>query len=88
MATGRTISASFLTDLDHRVIELCEPISLSIYNSIPMDEFKAEQKQTSAKNSSALDISEFYFSKSFKFIKAVSVGIIRIFPSLISLCPW
>ncbi len=30
MATGRTISASFLTDFDKKVIELCEKISYKI----------------------------------------------------------
>ncbi len=34
MATGRTISASFLTDFDNKVIELCEKISDTIFNSI------------------------------------------------------
>jgi len=34
MATGRTISASFLTDFDKKVIELCEKISDTILNSI------------------------------------------------------
>jgi len=34
MATGRTISASFLTDFDKKVIELCEKISETIFNSI------------------------------------------------------
>ncbi len=34
MATGRTISASFLTDFDKKVIELCEKISDRIFNSI------------------------------------------------------
>ncbi|HGJ65826.1 TPA: hypothetical protein ENS27_10610 [bacterium] len=42
MATGRTISASFLTDLDRQVIELCESISKTIYDSIPSNELKKE----------------------------------------------
>ena len=45
MATGRTISASFLTDLDRKVIELCEAISKTIYDSIPSSEFKNEFKK-------------------------------------------
>ena len=55
MATGRTISASFLTDLDHRVIELCESISLAIYNSISKNEFKAEFKKEYGKISYTRD---------------------------------
>ncbi|KPK96058.1 hypothetical protein AMJ80_02185 [bacterium SM23_31] len=35
MATGRTVSASFLTELDERVIELCNIISQEIQNNIP-----------------------------------------------------
>ena len=34
MATGRTISASFLTDLDTKIIEFCNSISELILNSI------------------------------------------------------
>ena len=34
MATGRTISASFLTDLDNKVIKFCNSISELIFNSI------------------------------------------------------
>ena len=44
MATGRTISASFLTNLDRKVIELCEAISIVILDSIVKDEFKKEFK--------------------------------------------
>ncbi|HOV32176.1 MAG TPA: hypothetical protein PLX23_02280 [Candidatus Hydrogenedens sp.] len=40
MATGRTISASFLTELDHKVIELCDLISKAIYDLIPNKEAK------------------------------------------------
>jgi len=40
MATGRTISASFLTDYDKKIIELCEKISETIYNSIGDSELK------------------------------------------------
>ncbi|OGN22754.1 MAG: hypothetical protein A2915_02325 [Candidatus Yanofskybacteria bacterium RIFCSPLOWO2_01_FULL_41_34] len=42
MATGRTISASFLTDLDRSVIELCEKISKSIIAAIAKPEAKKE----------------------------------------------
>ena len=35
MASGRTISASFLTDLDSGIIDLCETISESIGEAIP-----------------------------------------------------
>ena len=42
MATGRTISASFLTDLDRRVIEVCEKISAAIIATIPKPEAKKE----------------------------------------------
>lgn len=34
MAKGRTISASFLTDLDTKVIGLCEKIAQTIFNVI------------------------------------------------------
>jgi len=34
MATGRTISASFLTDFDKSIIEICNTISDTIFNSI------------------------------------------------------
>lgn len=40
MATGRTISASFLTDLDHNVIELCGTISAAITESIKDESLK------------------------------------------------
>ena len=55
MATGRTISASFLTDPDHKVIELCEKISIVIYNSIIKDEFKKEFKSEYGKISYTRD---------------------------------
>jgi len=42
MATGRTISASFLTDLDRSVIEVCEKISEAIITAIPKEEIKEE----------------------------------------------
>lgn len=34
MATGRTISASFLTQNDNKIITLCESISNTILNNI------------------------------------------------------
>ena len=40
MATGRTISANFLTDLDKQVLNLCKDISLCIYNNISAQEAK------------------------------------------------
>ena len=42
MATGRTISASFLTDLDRKAIELCDSISKTISDSIPDEEAKKD----------------------------------------------
>jgi len=42
MATGRIISASFLTDFDKKVIELCEKISDTIFNSITDKELRKE----------------------------------------------
>jgi len=45
MATGRTISASFLTDLDRKVIELCDLISKTIYDFISNEEVKEEFKK-------------------------------------------
>jgi hypothetical protein len=35
MASGRTISASFLTDFDKKVIKLCEDISNNLKSCIP-----------------------------------------------------
>jgi len=55
MATGRTISASFLTDLDHKVIELCDSISKTIYDSIPDEEAKKEFKKEYGKISYTRD---------------------------------
>ncbi len=49
MATGRTISASFLTDLDNKVIELCNSISTVIYKSITNEEFREEFKKNMEK---------------------------------------
>lgn len=45
MATGRTISASFLTNLDRKIVELCEVISSLVYDSISSDKFKREFKK-------------------------------------------
>ena len=45
MATGRTISASFLTDKDKQVIELCNSISTVIYTNIPNEESKEKFKK-------------------------------------------
>lgn len=46
MATGRTVSASFLTALDSSVLGLCDKISTAVYDAIPSknakDEFKKE----------------------------------------------
>ncbi len=39
MATGRTINTTFLTDLDKQVLELCEKILETIYNSIDKTKF-------------------------------------------------
>jgi hypothetical protein len=55
MATGRTISASFLTDLDHKIIELCDSISKTIYGSIPDEEAKKEFKKEYGKISYTRD---------------------------------
>lgn len=55
MATGRTISASFLTDLDTKVIELCEKISKELENNIVADKDKREYKQEFGKISKTRD---------------------------------
>lgn len=55
MATGRTISASFLTNLDHEVIELCDSISKTIYDSIPNEEAKNDFKKEYGKISYTRD---------------------------------
>jgi len=55
MATGRTISASFLTALDTKVIELCDSISKVIYNHISNNEFKKEFKKECGKISFTRD---------------------------------
>src|SRR3990167_8617300 len=55
MATGRTISASFLTDFDRKGVELCELISSAIYDSILKDELKKEFKKEYGKISYTRD---------------------------------
>jgi len=40
MATGRTISASFLTDLDNKTIALCKQISETLMENIPTENAK------------------------------------------------
>lgn len=55
MATGRTISASFLTDLDHKTIELCGSIAGVIYNAISNDEGKENFKKEYGKISYTRD---------------------------------
>ncbi|MBW1650781.1 MAG: hypothetical protein JRJ44_08950 [Deltaproteobacteria bacterium] len=50
MASGRTISASFLTDLDTKVIELCETISKELENCILIDNDKMQYKKDSVKS--------------------------------------
>jgi len=55
MATGRTVSASFLTDLDRNVIELCERISGAIISVISSDEMKKEFKKEYGKMSYSRD---------------------------------
>ncbi|MDR1552333.1 MAG: hypothetical protein LBS69_02565 [Prevotellaceae bacterium] len=40
MATGRTVSASFLTNRDKQIIELCDKIAHAIMNLIPNDTYK------------------------------------------------
>jgi len=49
MAKGRTISASHLTDLDSKVIELCDSISTTIYDSISNEEAKKDFKNAYGK---------------------------------------
>ena len=42
MASGRTVSASFLTEVDNRVLNLCASISTAIYEAIPGESKKRE----------------------------------------------
>ncbi len=55
MATGRTISASFLTEKDTKVINLCEAISSDIYNHITDENHKKEFKKEYGKISYTRD---------------------------------
>jgi hypothetical protein len=55
MATGRTISASFLTRLDQNVLELCEKISQAILELIPNTEDKKKFKENFGKISKTRD---------------------------------
>ena len=55
MATGRTISASFLTDLDMKTIALCEQISNSLEEKIPDNDLKKEYKKEFGKISFTRD---------------------------------
>lgn len=55
MATGRTISASFLTETDKKVIEYCNSISTLIFNSINDNELKKEFKKQFGKISKTRD---------------------------------
>jgi len=55
MATGRTISASFLTDLDTKVIEFCNSISELILNSIEDKNLKKDFKKQYGKISYTRD---------------------------------
>lgn len=55
MATGRTISASFLTDHDQKVITLCEQVSNIICESIKDADAKTEFKKEYGKISNTRD---------------------------------
>ena len=55
MASGRTVSASFLTDLDRSVINLCASISEAISDSIPGSDEKREFKREYGKISYTRD---------------------------------
>ena len=55
MATGRTISASFLTASDMRVLEICEAISITISNFLPTLEAKKHFKENFGKLSKTRD---------------------------------
>ncbi len=55
MATGRTISASFLTDLDTKIIEFCNSISELILNSIEDKNLKKDFKKQYGKISYTRD---------------------------------
>lgn len=55
MAAGRTVSASMLTELDRKVIELAMSISLTIKDSIPDEEQKREYMEEYGKISASRD---------------------------------
>ncbi len=55
MATGRTISAGFLTGLDKKIIGLCNSISESIYDSITDNDLKKDFKKQYGKISYTRD---------------------------------
>ena len=55
MATGRTISASFLTDLDTKVLELCSSISSLVQDFILNDDLKKDFKEQYGKISKTRD---------------------------------
>jgi len=55
MATGRTVSASFLTDLDKKVIELCEKIAETIQNTIKDKDLQKDFKKQFGKISYTRD---------------------------------
>jgi hypothetical protein len=55
MATGRTISASFLTNLDTEVFEICNQISQVIFNSLPNRDAQRHFKENFGKLSKTRD---------------------------------
>jgi hypothetical protein len=55
MATGRTVSASFLTDLDKQVIDLCEKIAETIQNTIKDKDLQKDFKKQFGKISYTRD---------------------------------
>jgi hypothetical protein len=56
MATGRTISASFLTEKDKTIIDLCNIISQNIYNHILSEDQKKEYGKISFTRDSGLGL--------------------------------
>ncbi len=55
MATGRTVSASFLTDLDRQVIQLCEKIAEAIQNTLKDKDLQKDFKKQFGKISYTRD---------------------------------
>jgi hypothetical protein len=55
MATGRTISASFLTEKDKKIIELCSKIAETIKAEIPNSEDKKKFNNDFGKTSLSRD---------------------------------